>query len=334
MAVTESASLGRLKLRNRLVRSATWEGLCSDEGRIPSEIYEIYKELADGGVGLIVTGLTDVCPYDIGLKGNMRLVSDDVIPDYKALTDLVHERGARILCQLNINRYTRENGDMIGENLMTEDDFLKSVNYFRDGALRAQRAGFDGIQLHLAYSWLLSRILDPNYNHRADSYGGSTENRCRIVLDIISEIRRAAPELHVSAKLSFWHKGEEFDTEECRAVVRLISSRLDSIELLGEGSELEEDMRSDSIYLPLVEPIISEISCPIILTGNNRDIGEMERLNAEHGISAFGLCRALICESDLPRKFLEGASTRSKCRACGGCNKTLGSRCIFNVMKI
>lgn len=333
MAITENVYLGGVQIRNRLIRSATWEGLCDADGRIPPELFDIYNELADGGVGLIVTGLTDVCPYDTGIKGNMRLVSDDVISEYKRLTDEVHKRGAKIFSQLNINRYTRPSGEKVSEKEMTDEDISLAVGYFRDGAVRAYRAGFDGIQLHLAYGWLLSRYLDPNKNDRKDNYGTGTENRCRIVSEIISEIRKALPDLHVSAKFSFWHKGDAFDAEEGSKTVELLSRHLDSIELLGEGSELENDRRTDSIYLPLVAPISNKVACPIILTGNNRDLNEMEKLHREYGIEAFGLCRALIRESDLPKKFEGGVSTRSLCRACGGCNNTVGSRCVFNIKK-
>ncbi len=333
MAITDRMRLRNVEIRNRLVRSATWEGLCDDGGGIPPELHAIYTELADGGVGLIVTGLTDVCPYDIGIKGNMRLVSDGVIPEYKKLTDEVHKRGAKIFCQLNINRYTRPSGEKTDDNEMTESDIALTVGYFRDGAVRSHRAGFDGIQLHLAYGWLLNRFLDPNKNHRTDLYGGSTENRCRIVLEIISEIRKALPSFHISAKFSFWHSGDCFDTAEGNEVVKLLSQYLDSIELLGEGSDLESDRKADSIYLPLVLPIVDKIECPIILTGNNRDLNEMERIRLEHGIVAFGLCRALIREPDLPNKFADGTSSRSLCRACGGCNNTPASRCVFNIKK-
>ncbi len=334
MGITESALLGDIQIRNRLIRSATWEGICRENGGIPPELYDIYTELADGGIGLIVTGLTDVCPYDIGIKGNMRLVNDGVIPEYKKLTYEVHSRGASIFAQLNINHYTRPSGDKISENDMTDEDIALTVKYFLDGAKRAQKSGFDGIQLHLAYGWLLNRFLDPNKNHRYDIYGGSTENRARIVLEIISAIRQEIPNYHVSAKFSFSHNGDGFDTAEGSRVAVLLSKHLDSIELLGEGSKLESDRKVDSIYLPLVAPIINDLSCPLILTGNNRDLHVMEKLHLEYGITAFGLCRALIRESELPNKFVKGSSSRSLCRACGGCNNTVGSRCVFNIKNI
>ncbi len=332
MAITENANLGNVQIKNRLVRSATWEGLCDADGRIPSDLFDIYNELAGGGVGLIVTGLTDVCPYDIGINGNMRLVSDAVILEYKELTDCVHQRGAKIFCQLNISEYTRPSGEKLDINEMTVDDIALTVGYFLSGAKRAQLAGFDGVQLHIAYGWLLNRFVDIRKNLRNDSYGGETEDRCRIVIEIINAIRKELPGFHVSAKFSFWHGTENgFDLIEGSNAAIYLSKHLDSIEILGEGSHFESDKYEDSIYLPLVAPIVDKVACPIILTGNNRDLNEMEKIHREYGIEAFGLCRALIRESDLPKKFEGGVSTRSLCRACGGCNNTVGSRCVFNI---
>ena len=330
MKILESAFLSNIEIENRLVRSATWEGLCDERGGIPEELIDIYAELANGGVGLIITGLTDVCPYDIGLKGNMRLVSDDVLLEYDVLVDNVHTCGAKIFCQLNINKYTRPSGEVVDVNEMTEEDMALTVKYFVDAAIRARKAGFDGVQLHIAYGWLLSRFVDPRKNLRTDAYGGSTKNRCKIVLDIISGIRKVLPGFHVSAKFSFRHKGNGFDIEEGSEIAVLLSKRLDSIELLGEGSELENEAEIDSIYLPLVAPIIDDLVCPVILTGNNRSLTEMEKLHNECGIAAFGLCRALIREPNLPILFSFGRQTRSQCIACGGCNNTVGSRCVFN----
>ena len=93
----EHIELNNLQIKNRLYRSATWDGLAAPDGSLNDEIYKIYEELASGGVGLIVTGLTDVSPYDWALSGNMRLCSDLVIPDYRKLADIAHKYNCRIL---------------------------------------------------------------------------------------------------------------------------------------------------------------------------------------------------------------------------------------------
>lgn len=105
----EAAALNHLTVKNRLFRSATWDGLVNGDGTLTEEIYGIYEELAAGGVGVIITGLCDVSPPDLALEGNMRLCDDALIPDYKRLTDLVHQYDCKIILQLNLNQHKKRN---------------------------------------------------------------------------------------------------------------------------------------------------------------------------------------------------------------------------------
>ena len=98
-----------MTVKNRFFRSATWDGLARPDGSLPEELYQIYENVAKGGVGVIVTALTDVSPYDWAIAGNMRLCSDLLIPDYKKLTELVHKYDTKIFVQLNMNNYFRMN---------------------------------------------------------------------------------------------------------------------------------------------------------------------------------------------------------------------------------
>ena len=86
----EPISLKGLSIKNRLVRSATWEGIANPDGSITEEAYDIYRELAAGGVGLIITGFTSVSLHDYYFGGMMRLCDDALIPQYRKLTDLIH----------------------------------------------------------------------------------------------------------------------------------------------------------------------------------------------------------------------------------------------------
>ena len=86
----EPISLAGLSIKNRLVRSATWEGIANPDGSITEEAYDIYRELAAGGVGLIITGFTSVSLHDYYFGGMMRLCDDALIPQYRKLTDLIH----------------------------------------------------------------------------------------------------------------------------------------------------------------------------------------------------------------------------------------------------
>ncbi|MDO4568665.1 MAG: NADH:flavin oxidoreductase [Clostridia bacterium] len=331
--IFEQVNYKNLSAKNRLVRSATWEGLASPEGFLNEEIYAIYDELAKGGVGTIVTGLTDVSPYNWSLVGNMRLCSDSLIPDYKKLTDIVHRYNCCIWTELNMNQYMRPERGIVPVSIddLTDADMQDVVSLYANAAIRAARAGFDGVQLHLAYNWFLNRMVNPKYNHRTDSYGGSTENRVRVIKDIISAIRKSDTRMHISAKFSFFDDGAgSFAMQECIAICgELERAGVESIEVLGGHSHKERGTAYEACYLELGQAAKEAVDLPVILTGNNHSIDSMNEIHSRDGIDFFGLSRPLIREPHLPNKWKNGARTSALCISCGMCYTTNGKRCIF-----
>lgn len=106
--VFEAVQLGNLSMKNRLVRSATWEGIARPDGSVTEEAYAIYDELASGGVGAIITGFTSVALHDYYFGGMMRLCDEALIPQYKRLTDIIHTHGTPVITQLALGAYYRE----------------------------------------------------------------------------------------------------------------------------------------------------------------------------------------------------------------------------------
>ena len=98
--VFEKVRFGKMELKNRLIRSATWEGIAAPDGSVPEEAYAIYEELAKGGVGAVITGFTSVALHDYYFGGMMRLCDDALIPQYKKLTGLIHAEGVPVIAQL------------------------------------------------------------------------------------------------------------------------------------------------------------------------------------------------------------------------------------------
>lgn len=325
------------RAKNRLFRSATWESLASDEGFLNDDIYKIYEELAMGGVGTIVTGLTDVSPYDWSLVGNMRLCSDCLISDYKKLTDTVHKYNCNIWTEINMNEYMRPEWRIVkvGINDLVQEDIKDIISLYRNASTRAIKAGFDGIQLHLAYDWFLNRFINPAYNLRTDLYGGSTENRVRLIKEIVQAIREDNPLLHISAKFSFFDdKNGNFAIEECVLVCKeLEKAGIDSLEVLGGHSSKEKGIKHEACYLDLGKAVKNEVNIPIILTGNNHSIEHMTKVLNEENIEFFGLSRPLIREPNLPNRWSNGDKTPAKCVSCSMCYTTYGKRCIFNNIK-
>lgn len=332
----DKSKIGNLKVKNRLFRSATWEKLASEDGRLNTEIYAIYEELAKGGVGTIVTGLTDVSKNNIALAGNMRLYEDFLIEDYKRLTDIVHRYDCNILTEINMDKYVAENDSEVLQikdiNDLTKRDIENIIDLFAQSSLRAMKAGFDGVQIHLAYGWLLNRFVNPLLNQRKDEYGGSCKNRLRIITEMITAIRSIKKDFHISVKFSFFDNDKgEFAITECVNICKLLSlSKIDSLEILGGHSPKEKGTQYEACYLELALAVKSVIDTPIILTGNNHDIDNMKNLLNNDGIEYFGMSRPLIREPDLPNRWLEGCRKKSICISCNGCYTTYGNRCVFS----
>lgn len=332
--IFETTELNNLKLKNRLFRSATWDGLATPEGYLTKEIYEIYRELAKGGVGTIVTGLTDVSPYNWALVGNTRLCSDKLISSYKKLTDIVHEYDCNILIQLNLDEYIRHDKRLISIPVdeLTENDLIDIVDLFTLAAIRAEKSGFDGIQIHLAYDWLLSRFVNPMYNHRTDSYGLTAKNRTKLLDQIVKSIRKHTNTLHISTKFSFFDGfNGECNLKECLDICSCLSDiGFDSLEILRSHSIQERNAKNEACYLNLALAAKNITDIPIILTGNNHDVKNMEELLNNKGIEYFGMSRPLIRESNLPNVWRGGNFKKADCISCSGCYRTHGKRCIFN----
>ena len=159
--IFEPVKMSHIELKNRLVRSATWEGIANRDGSVTEEAYAIYEELAKGGVGAIITGFTSVALHDYYFGGMMRLCDDSLIPQYKRLTDIIHAEGIPVITQLALGAYYREvNGRymQIEPNDMNSDEIQYVIRQFIDAAIRAEKAGFDGVQIHAAHFFFLSRF--------------------------------------------------------------------------------------------------------------------------------------------------------------------------------
>lgn len=330
--IFDETSIGNMKIKNRLFRSATWVGLAKQDGSLTKELCEIYRQLALGGVGTIVTELIDVSEFNTAFGNNMRLSSDVNITQYSELTSMVHEYGAKIIPQLNIDQYAKNKfpHDIVDVNEMTKDDIKDVCQLFIEAAIRANKCDFDAIQLHLAYGWLLYRFLDPSYNKREDEYGGNIKNRSRIVCKIIQGIKKELPNIPICAKFSFYADGNTYNLEECSSICKILyESGLDFIEVLGIHSALERGVINPSCYLNLALSVKKKCDIPIVLTGANRNLEVLEKILNNNGIPYFGVSRPFIREPDLPNKWLSGSKKEADCICCDKCYGTPGKRCIF-----
>ncbi|MBQ9045890.1 MAG: NADH:flavin oxidoreductase [Oscillospiraceae bacterium] len=334
--VFENVSLGTLALKNRLVRSATWEGIANPDGSVTEGAYKIYTELAKGGVGAIITGFTSVALHDYYFGGMMRLYDDALIPQYRKLTDRIHAEGVPVITQLALGAYYREDNGRWRQTEpddMTADEIRFVIRQFVEAAVRAEQAGFDGVQIHAAHFFFLSRFISPAVNHRTDAYGGSVENRARILLEILDGIRKAVPGLHITTKINcsdFTRGG--LDEAECLAICKLLDGAgIDSIEVSGNGTSVGGIRAhvNEAYFLPPAAKIAEAVSCPVIVVGGFRSLDTMEAALNETKIALISLSRPLLREPDWPNTLQRDPGAVSKCVSCNRCYSSPSHKCIF-----
>lgn len=218
--IWEGIAIGSAKTANRIFRSATHEGMADDRGRPGDELTKLYLRLAAGGVGGIFTGYC--CVSQEGRsphRGVLMLDSADQIPSFKKMTAALKKTGVPLFLQLvHCGRATtREatglplvapspirDGMFPGEKPLelTEEGIQRIISDFIQAGIRASHCGFDGIQLHLAHGFLLSQFLSAYSNRRKDRWGGSIENRFRIIKEIITGLKHELPDFPVTVKMN------------------------------------------------------------------------------------------------------------------------------------
>ena len=187
--IFDKTEIKNLKLKNRLFRSATWEALADESGHFDEEIYHIYDELSAGGVGCIISGFTSVSDNDRYFGGMARLSNDGLIAEHTRLTDIVHRNDIPIIAQLALGEYQNKEIDEL-----TDSDIDNIREMFIKAADRAVLSGYDGVQIHAAHGFFLSRYISPAHNRR--------ENPEQLIIDIAKTVRERHNDLHITIKIN------------------------------------------------------------------------------------------------------------------------------------
>ncbi len=353
----DRTQFGAVKLKNRFIRSATYDGVADEHGHMTKELFAVYENLAKGGVGTIITGLTSVTDLEQSHPGQMCIYDDSFIEEYKKLTGVIHSYNANIILQIAcLGSQTAPNtsGKVVWGPSAVEDagykntpqemtlkDILILQTAFADAVLRAKQAGFDGVQMHVAHGYLLSKFLTPYYNRRTDGYGGSIENRARMVLETYQAIReKVGSEYSILIKINsedFMDKGMTF--AECKYICKkLVEAGINAIEISGGGFSSRPNEGPMRTVEPEQEPyfkayaaeLAQEIKIPVIAVGGNRDFASLTEIINQTSIEYIALSRPLICESNLINRWQSGDRKQAKCISCNKCFHPNGTSCIFN----
>ena len=229
MKLTDTITLNGKTIRNRLVMAPMVTGLGCVDGIATEKHVMHYRARAHGGVGLVVVEATAILPEGrLGMQ-ELGLWNDEQIRPMARIAEACHEGGALALVQLHHAgpRTHEEAGDPVGASEydnqfghvrpLREEEIDTVRRAFVDAALRAKRAGFDGVELHGCHGYLLNNFANPKYNFRTDVYGGSTENRTRLTRDIIGDIQKVCGEKFI---ITVRMGGSEPDLQESIAIAR------------------------------------------------------------------------------------------------------------------
>ena len=309
--------LGPVELRNRTIRSATNEHLSQPDGQLTQAWAETLAELARNEVGLVITGHLCVDRTQRADEGQPVLDSQTDRALLAQAAEEVHRAGGRIAAQLS-HSGKKAMEAVNGRPAKAPEDFSpeeldRLVEQFRLGGQLCREAGFDAVQIHTAHGYLLSNFLNPAENLRTDQYGGSLENRFRLVGRILQAAREACgPEMALLVKA---------DCNGCGDLHRLLElyqeADVDGVELSGVDFAARAGEKSP-FYLQEALRAMDGIQVPLSLVGGIFDLETAEAV-LEQGFSFVSFSRALICQPDFIARMKRGEQTKSACLACNGC---------------
>ena len=334
--IFDEMTLNKLKLKNRLFRSATWLALADEEGNLTEPLIETYMELAKGGVSAIITGITTVSPHDAYLKGIVQFYDDKFIEQHKKFTDMIHEHDCKIFMQTAmVDSVFYVDGELFQVPItnLTKEHINEFITLFKNAAIRAKSAGYDGVQIHVAHNFFLSKFISPIYNNRDDEYGGTSEKRAKVLGDILDEIRQSVGnDFCVIAKINaddFTDGG--LNIHDCIAACKIMKQHgVDAIEISGNYTSREARAGANEGYFQKYAVAVKErVNIPIILVGGHRSVENMNSILFKTDIDCLSLSRALVREPGIINRWQGGDLKPSECIGCNMCYRTPGHKCVF-----
>jgi len=342
----ETSEINGMKLSNRFVRSATWEGMAAEDGGCTPKLIDTMAALAQGGVGLIISSHAYVSPEGQAGPWQLGIYRDELVSGLESMTKAVHDKGGKIVIQLAHAGYfsfakltgqtpmapSEVDGFAKGARReMTVEDIRQVVSAYGAAAARAQQAGFDGVQIHSAHGYLLSQFLSPAFNQRNDQYGGAIRNRARLLIEVLQSVRNAVGKNYpVLVKMNcqdFIDNGLALE-DSLQAGAMLSQNGIDAIELSGgvliggklspsrmgiKTEEKEAYFQQDAIAFK------KQVDVPLILVGGNRSFQVAERLVDDGVADYLSMSRPFIREPDLVNRWKSGDRSRATCLSDNMC---------------
>ena len=345
-----------LVLGNRIAKAAMEEGLAGRAQQPDDRLVSLYRRWGTGGAGLLITG--NVMVHKEAMTGPRGVVLDADSPlqpfqrwaeagkaGGTAMWIQISHPGRQVLANMpgvvwapsavgvDLGRHTKRFGH---PSAMTAEQIGATVQRFATTAARAQAAGFDGVEIHGAHGYLPSQFLSPLANRRTDQWGGSLDNRARLLLDVARAVRGAvSPSFAVAVKLNsadFQRGG--FDANDAQQVIAMLAPvGVDLVELSGGSYESPAmsgrpaDARTiarEAYFLDLATQLAATSPLPLMLTGGISQRDTAEKVLAG-GVAVVGMGTAMAVTPDLPNRWHAGEDAARRLRPVTWSDKTLAS---------
>lgn len=344
----EKTAINRMKLANRFVRSATWEGMANKDGSCTERLAEMMAELARGEVGLIITGHAYVSREGQAGPGQLGVYAGELLPGLQRMTEAVHDAGGKIILQLAhaggqasykltgltpLGPSEYKTGNSVPVKEMSREEIQFTIESFASAAERAKQADFDGVQIHAAHGYLLSQFLSPYFNKRADEFGGTLENRIRLAVEVTRAVREtvgSAWPVLVKMNSEDFLEGGLTSADMINAAKLLADEGVDAVEMSG-GTGVSDPSRQpvrtgdpateeDEVYYrEAAVRFKQQAAVPLILVGGIRSYTVAKMLVREGTSDYIAMSRPLIYEPDLIRRWHAGDTERAACISCNLC---------------
>jgi len=325
-------------IKNRLIKAAMTEGLATAKDHATPRHAALYKRWAKGGAAVLITGNVMVDKRYLERAGNVVVEDESGMRELEAWAEAAHQEDCQLWAQIShpgrqcprmVNTTPLSASDvqlnMIGNfgkpRAATIEDIEDVVKRFATTAGILKQAGFDGVQIHSAHGYLLSQFLSPTTNHRSDQYGGSLENRARLLREVISAVRsEVGHDFPIAVKLnsSDFQKGGFSHDESIQVVKWLNEDGIDLLEISGGTYEQLEFFKQDdadvrastkkreAYFLEYAAAIKEVATMPIMVTGGFRSTQAMNMALTQGDCDVIGLARPLCVNPEAPNQLIQG----------------------------
>ena len=352
------------RLSNRVVKAAMEENL-SASGNLPDQaLFNLYRSWSAGGAGALITGNVMVDRHAMTGPGGVALEAETKLEPFKQWASAAKEGGNQVWMQINHpgrQVYAAMGGKVLSPSdialdmgkfsklfgkpqPMTEAQIQDLIQRFATTASKAVEAGFDGVQVHAAHGYLVSQFLSPLTNQRDDQWGGSIENRARLLIEIVKAIRAKVPSnTTVSVKLNsadFQRGG--FDAEDAKQVLAMLAPLgIDFVELSGGSYESPamqgqtadgRTLQREAYFLKFVEELAKSSTLPIMTTGGISRLPVAQTV-LDAGVDLVGVGRGLAFSPNLVQLWQSDEQATAPIPDVAWKDKTMSAMAVMAVTK-